>query len=393
MQKSHRHTRYAFGLGLLFLTLAGCDKHAPKKPDEAKGVVSGQVICADTGKPARFATVLLTAAPRKEEKLADANPLPESESAETDLEGRFRMEAVEPGRYYAFARLNGYLDPEDGLDFRQLDSLESDRARNLAAVEAWKTHLVEVTVVRGRSSEVQITLERAAEIGGTVSFDDGSPAIGLHFQLFRKTPSGLHEVGLQLLDNYALHAVSDSHGHFALTNLTAGEYVVCALIGADSQDAAMRVCTGGVFRAKSGKAIRVGEGERYDDAEIILPLQGLHTLAGAVTALKDGHGIPHGKVQLLWADDRELVRETALDNDGGFQFACLPEGKFLLLVVEAQDDAGEVQAVPNDPNAGAQTEKKAEPARYAVKEFPVTMLQDNQSDLQLQLTEKQGTRK
>jgi len=103
-------------LPIACLFLAGCNKFQHKKPDPTKGVVTGIVLCSDTGKPARFATVILTAAPKKGEKSDDADPLPAAETTVTDLDGRFRLEAVQPGHYYAFATLEGYLDPEFAMD-------------------------------------------------------------------------------------------------------------------------------------------------------------------------------------------------------------------------------------------------------------------------------------
>ena len=108
------------------LLLAGCNKFQHKAPDPTKGVVTGIVLCADTGKPARFATVTLTAAPKAGEKSDEGDPLPAAEITATDLDGRFRIEAVRPGRYYAFATLEGYLDPALALDPAKLKSL-SDR--------------------------------------------------------------------------------------------------------------------------------------------------------------------------------------------------------------------------------------------------------------------------
>src|ERR1035437_4284600 len=98
-------------MSMLCLFAGGCNKHLAKKPDPTKGTVTGIVLCADTGKPARFAMVNLTGAPKPDEKSDDGDLMPASESTITDLDGRFRMEAVEPGRYFAFAILEGYLDP------------------------------------------------------------------------------------------------------------------------------------------------------------------------------------------------------------------------------------------------------------------------------------------
>jgi len=229
-------------LSILFaacLLLAGCNKFQHKAPDPTKGVVTGIVFCADTGKPARFATVTLTAAPKAGEKSDENDPLSAAEISITDLDGRFRIEAVRPGRYYAFATLEGYLDPALALDPDKLKSLSTGVEQHRYSIEQWKDHLTEVTASRGRISDISMQIERAAEISGTVTYDDASPAIGMHFQLFRKTAKGdLTNVGLPLLDSWTLHAESDGHGRYNLTNLPAGEYAVCTLMPAESEDAA-----------------------------------------------------------------------------------------------------------------------------------------------------------
>jgi len=151
-------------LPIACLLLAGCNKFQHKKPDPTKGVVTGVVLCSDTGKPARFATVILTAVPKKGEKSDDADPLPAAETTVTDLDGRFRLEAVQPGHYYAFATLEGYLDPEFALDPDKLKSLSTGWEQRNYSIAQWKDHLTEVTVGVRRVSEVSIQIERAAEI-------------------------------------------------------------------------------------------------------------------------------------------------------------------------------------------------------------------------------------
>jgi hypothetical protein len=365
-------------LPIACLFLAGCNKFQHKKPDPTKGVVTGVVLCSDTGKPARFATVVLTAAPKKGEKSDDDDPLPAAERTVTDLDGRFRLEAVQPGHYYAFATLEGYLDPEFALDPEKLKSLSGSWEQRNYSIEQWKDHLAEVTVGVHRISEVSIQIERAAEIAGAVTFDDGSPAIGMHFQLFRKTEKGAWtDVGLALMDSWTIHALSDSHGRFSLTNLPAGEYSVCALMPADEESAAPRVCLGNVFRRKDAKTVKVGTGETANGIDIEIPLSGLHTVSGNVTAIADGHSVNHGTVRLLYADDREKARETTLLEDGSYSLEYVPEGKYILQVSDARDEEQKVVAAGQ---GDAQTES-AQPApvrRYADKEMPLTVLNDTE---------------
>ena len=371
-------------LPIACLLLAGCNKFQHKKPDPTKGVVTGVVLCSDTGKPARFATVILTAVPKKGEKSDDADPLPAAETTVTDLDGRFRLEAVQPGHYYAFATLEGYLDPEFALDPDKLKSLSTGWEQRNYSIAQWKDHLTEVTVGVRRVSEVSIQIERAAEIAGTVTFDDGSPAIGMHFQLFRRTEKGAWtDVGLALMDSWTIHALSDSHGRFSLTNLPEGEYAVCALMPADEESAAPRVCLGDVFRRKNAKTVKVGAGETAAGIDIEIPLSGLHAVSGAVTALADGHPIKHGTVRLLYADDREKARETALLEDGSYSLEYVPEDKYILQVSDAQDEEQNA-AVTGQGDAQKETAPTVSVRRYADKEIPLTVL-NNMEDFNIAL--------
>src|SRR6266550_8792992 len=81
-------------------------RFSPRRPDPTKGTVTGTVICTDTGKPARFATVQLLPGPNAR----TGEGAPGEEATVTDLDGKFKIEAVTPGDYFAYATLDGYLD-------------------------------------------------------------------------------------------------------------------------------------------------------------------------------------------------------------------------------------------------------------------------------------------
>ncbi len=373
--------RWLWVPSVVCLLLAGCESRRPKKPDPTKGTVTGIVICTDTGKPARFATVTLSAAPKKGANDDEDGPLPETESTVTDLDGRFRLEAVEPGRYYAFTALEGYADPVRGLDFARIADLPSGYQQHLDSIRQWKDHLTEVTVAAHRSTEVSLQVERGAEIGGTVTFDDGSPAIGLHFQLLRKTDKGAwSEVGVALLDGWNISSTSDGRGRFNLTGLAAGEYIVCALAPIGSQDSAPRICLGNTFRRKDATIVKVHAGESASGADIVIPLGGLHSVAGTVSTLADGHAVGHGKVRLLYADDREKARETTLLEDGSFRFEYVPEGKYIVQVSVAQDQERRGSEAGSGNSETATGAGRGSPHN----ELPVTV-QGDVDDLQIQL--------
>jgi hypothetical protein len=362
------------------LLMTGCNPFKHKKPDATKGVVTGIVICADTGKPARFATVMLTPAPKAETKTEDkqdeAEPLPPAETTITDLDGRFRLEAVQPGRYYAFATLEGYLDPTLGLDPDRLSAKSSDHERSVDAVAQWRDHLTPVSVGVHRESNANLVIQRAAEISGTIAFDDGSPAIGMHFQLYRKAEKNSWvAVGFSRLDSWTLQTLSDGHGRFTISNLTAGEYTLCALMPSEAESAAPRICYGGTFRRKGAKTVKVAQGEAFAGADIEIPLAGMHTVTGSVAALPDGHAVTNGMVRLLFDDDRDKARETTIDDDGTYTFAYVPEGHYILQVSGAHD---EEPAAADASDSSGTTEKPAVTHTYADKEMPINVIGDNE---------------
>ncbi|MGO9318053.1 MAG: collagen binding domain-containing protein [Terracidiphilus sp.] len=379
-----KQLRWLWVFSISCLLIAGCDTKKPKKPDPTKGIVTGIVLCADTGKPARFAKVTLSAAPQKDGKADQGAPLPEDETTMTGLDGRFRLEAVEPSHYYAFATLEGYLNPMRGLDFAKINEHTSNQEQELDAINQWKDHMVEVTVHVRRASDISLQVERGAEISGTVTFDDGSPAIGMHFQLFRKNEKkSWTDVGITLFSGWALDELSDSHGHYNLTNLSPGEYKVCALMPLDSQDTAPRICLGNTFRIKDAKTVKVQAGETASGADIEIPLSGLHTVAGTVTALADDHALKNAAVQLIYADDREKAREAKTSEDGIFSFPYVPEDKYIIQVSGAKD-AKQENPEDSSGDTGAATSKPIAARSYEEKELPVVVMGEV-DDLQIQL--------
>ena len=373
-------------VGAAVLLVVGCDKHR-SKPDPTKGVVAGIVICGDTGKPARFAQVNLTPVPIKHAEPSDSPPLTPIAEINTGLDGRFRMEAIAPGDYYAFGTLDGYLDPERGIDFGKVTAKETTSEQEQDAIEQWKDQLVEVKVAVHRVSEITIELHRAGAIEGTVSYDDGTPAIGMHFQLFRKNAKkqwGL--VGLPLLSEWTIGTTSDSHGHYALDDLEAGEYIVCAMLPIDAEDVAPRVCDGNVFRRKKASVVKVSDGETVHGIDIEIPLSGLHTVSGQVEAVADGHAPSQATLTLLYADDREQARKLAIDKDGSFLFEYVPEDNYILRVSDAADVAD-----PNDNSEQGDSQTKDRspqvPRHYLPKEISLRV-QSDMKDLDIPLTDE-----
>jgi hypothetical protein len=151
---------------------------------------------------------------------------------------------------------------------------------------------------------------------------------------------------------------------------------------AESEQAAPRVCLGNTFRKKEAKTVKVQAGETVSGMDIEIPLSGLHTVSGTVTVLADGHSPNHATLRLLYADDREPARETALLDDGSFSFEYVPGAKYILQVSGAGDA---VQKTSEPASTGSDATKPAPEVHYADKEIPLTVV-DDMSDVTVALS-------
>jgi len=325
----------------LCLMLYDCgpgSRFAPRKPDPTRGTVTGTVICADTGKPARFATVELMPspnAPRGETGRTGDNG-PSEEMAETDLDGKFKIEAVAPGEYFAYATLDGYLNPVYGVDFDRMDLNADDKQTTADVIEQWKEHMAQISVSGHNTTDFTIQIERGAEVSGTVTYDDGSPAIGMRFALYRKNArGGWTGVGPRSDKDFNLDAKSDTRGRYTVTNLPAGEYAVCTLLPADNQPGSPQLCLGNVFRKRDARTVSASAGESVSGADIVIPLNAIHSVAGSLMQAITGKAPTKARLHLLYADDREEAMAVDMFDDGSFLFPFVPQGSYILAVTDA----------------------------------------------------------
>jgi hypothetical protein len=371
------------------LVLNGCpEDNAPRKPDPTKGTVTGLVLCTDTGKPARFATVMLL--PAYDPKTAGTGPDKDSvdldETGTTGLDGKFKIEAVPPGDYYAFATLDGYIDPTLAVDENRLGPQASEREKVADELEQWKDHLVRLTVTAQHISDISVSIDRGAAIEGTMSYDDSSPAIGIRFAVLRKTAEGHWiKIGSNGGDSWPDDAKSDGRGRYSIPDLPEGEYKVCALLPVKDEDASPQFCFGGGFRIDKAQTVKVSAGETHNGVDVVLPLDGLFTVAGNITAGTDAHAPSQATLHLLYADDREEARQTAMLKDGSFSFDYVPAGNYLLQVTNAQDAGA---STPAQSGAGSDATPQAAPQghKYMDKETPLTV-QSDMDDVQVTLVE------
>ena len=385
--------RWLFLLPAACLLLSGCPEDVSlRKPDPTKGTVTGIVICADTGKPARFAEVqLLPAAISSPGSKAGNQSLDMDEVADTGIDGRFKIEAVPPGEYYAYATMEGYLDPGRSIDTHSLGPNADDNAQLLDALNQWKDHFVELTVSAQHTTDLPITIERGAEIEGTVSYEDSSPAIGMRFQVLRKTGQDhWAAVGDAGSGGWSLEEKSDGHGRYRISNLLAGEYKICALLPVKDEESATSICFGNTFRKSRAESVKASMGEVTSGVDIVVPVTGMYTVGGNVAAGMDGHAPGSARIHLLYADDREEARVADARQDGSFSFAYVPAGDYILRVTDAQDKNTSNQNA-NSTDSASSPQPAPEVHRYLDKEIPLNV-QSDMSDMNMLLQEAPKTK-
>jgi hypothetical protein len=329
-----------------------------KKVESATGSVTGTVTCADTNAPARFAVVTLERVPGQKDEASDKAKRSRFEdgagmnaTATTDLEGHFVLEKVPVGRYFVVGILSGYMSPLSRFDHDDLQKMSEETQKELLK------SVPTVSVEAGLVAQASIRLDHASELSGTVLYDDGSPAIHLKVRLLRKKKSG--EIGSMdgiLISGFGSEIDTDDRGRFRLIGVPPGEYSISAsmhlekiefggLVGSgglsvnSSSDGGgeVTIYSGSKLRAKDAKVIKVGEGEQLGGLDITIPLAGLHTVRGMVTAKRDGHALNKGRVQLLYADDRKEAQYAELDREGNFVLPYVPEDKYILRATGGED--------------------------------------------------------
>ncbi len=303
------------------------------------GRVTGHVSCADTNEPARLATVSVFRTSLKESQASGSE---NAVSVLTDTDGTFVVEHLEDGPYYVIAELPGYLSQISQFTEEQLSRPTS------AIFDRMNSVLPKVQVLQGASTVVELRLIRGAAVSGSVRYQDGSPAIEAAIQLLRQDKESKWRTDSPGTAQGVQGAKTDDLGHFRISGLVAGSVILkCTLrlgrIGYSGSSFARRfripwdlsveqmleVFSGGVFREKDAKPIKLVSGAEINDADIIIPLEIYH-ISGILTSSSDDHALNSGRVALLYTDTGEQVAQTTVDRDGSFHFPFVPKGEYRL---------------------------------------------------------------
>jgi Carboxypeptidase regulatory-like domain len=135
-------------------------------------------------------------------------PLPNSKSAVTDSDGRFRIADVSPGRYRLVPRRAGfvYLRPE-----------------NLRAPQPGP--LVEVTDDTNQP-RIELRIVRQSTIVGHLAEVSGRPAVGVSVRLLRRADDGSGRLSFAAVNVDPSFATTNDRGEYRFYGLQAGTYYI-----------------------------------------------------------------------------------------------------------------------------------------------------------------------
>jgi hypothetical protein len=358
---------------VLMIGLAGWFACGMAAQQAGMGSVSGHVICGDTQRPARFASVMLFSVPSGDEDKIDPKNIKDLGSAmsammgkanmaqgQTSLDGSFTVANVMPGDYYIFSTLAGYETPMNILQKAMDDG--ADLKKPLPDVSV-------VHVSADRQSNADVTITRGASLSGTVSWDDGSPLSGVHVMV--KTAGKEQEVPPQLAmmagmgsagATNSVVATTDDLGHFRLAGLAPGSYVIVATetlgsgvamknghidISGMMHVSPLVVYAPASFHKADAKPVTLNAGEDHGDANITFNLGGTHTVSGHVQAIDDHQPVNAGTVTLTDSSDKEFKRSAGIDSTGSYSVEFAPPGTYSVTVTDAA-----VKEVSSKPSSG-----------------------------------------
>jgi hypothetical protein len=325
-----------------------------QQPVAQSGGVSGHVYFAGTNAPARFATVALQPVVVKSDDrpFSERSKDPAIHIYQALLDGSFQIPRVPSGTYYVVVKYPGYLSPFSQFSNADLVHPAPDVQQRIAAL------LPTVTVTANNVANIDIRLTRGASVSGTVTFDDGTPYAGASVSLMQRGADG-KLVEARLTEG----ATADDQGHFRMTGLVAGDYVlqvglmvtdamVNSVLGQVSSSYSnyrysLEYYSGDTPRQRDAKPFKLEDGEDLPSQNLTIPITKLHGVAGSIVEQKTGRAINKGAVALLYADDNsELTKAEVTPDESGFHLSFVPEGEYVLKVTEASDVRHEEIANP-----------------------------------------------
>ncbi len=350
---------------------------APDRPSST-GTVTGHVFLEDTKGPARKATVYLqpAAALQSNEPRDRTSGQTRDDvtiAKETSFDGSFSFDHVPYGAYYVMASQPGYISPYVTLALAEGRSQYGPQ-RELGPAEAKAKEVVlrsipRVTVQSDQPVSAEITLERGGAVSGNISYDDGTPAVGLEVSVLSSTHRDGKETWetLQSPPNTRLgEGPTDDRGFYRFSGLPNRKYVVLVTLdlservsyisshestgAATNSSSQLTFYSGNTPRLKDASSFIVHLGEERNGEDIRIPMSKLHKISGYIVSAHDHHVINAGQVDLLSADDHSIAAYASTTaNTSEFVLNFVFDGDYILTSPTSMDV--EYQPLPQQPDS------------------------------------------
>jgi len=295
-------------------------------------------MCNDTHAPARGARVELIPMSRDEQV--------QNRTAHTDMSGHFTFAHLPVAEYFALVEFPGYLNP--------LDTVEEPKEGFFKSQDGFDTLLHKIgtfTVGADATVTANLTLVRGAAISGKVLYSDGTPAVRAAIAIedvkTSEAPIGSYIWRFNNLE------YTDDRGRFRLIGLKPGTYRIATVAprqdtpangeeghgydydqGNGGNATTLRIFAGNTYHRSQARTFELRGGEETSDIDITIPLTGLHTVQGSVSA-KDGQTLNMGELALKDTSDDKLTFAVSLMRDGTYSFGNIPPGRYKLSVEAA----------------------------------------------------------
>ena len=273
---------------------------------------------------------------------------------ETLPDGSFAIPHVAPGMYYAIASAPGYISPMAALGLTSEQLSRPDKA----VKEQIAQNVPRVTVQANLPAVVDLTLQRGAAVSGTVLYDDGTPAAGLRVHLLVQHKDGQKQKWVEprsgpVQEWTSAGFTTDDRGMYRMAGLPARVYLVSVDLSvkqtgfdlspngfgsANVSEFKIPVYSGSKLRARDAVPFTLKLGEERPGEDITVPLAKLHSVAGSLTAARDGHPLNGGTVRLLYEDDRSEAGTAKLGKDDAvWTLSFVPEGDYIVQAANGAD--------------------------------------------------------
>ncbi len=335
-------------LGLLPAYAVAQKAGTPPPPQIPTFTVKGRVVFDDTNRAARRAQIALI-------QLAESRGA--EHSSATDRDGRFVIDNVPTGVYFAMVNLPGIISP---LAFMGLNERGPAESYDLKAIREYCTEIV----VDGSNVDVTVHARRGGAISGKITYSDGEPAIDAQVALVRRTGKKPTRILTGFTAAALMSLRTDDRGRYRIAGIPPGEYVVSAAEtntspnsrrgrgddffgGMFSSDALLVTYYGGSNRFDDATKLEVTGGSEASDIDISLTDATPHMVSGSVIAKLDRVPLPGATLSIRMRDQGSWfggdAQQLATDDQGTWVFEGVPDGTYVL----------SVEPPPNFPVAGA----------------------------------------